>query len=163
MIKAYIDYFRDAVKLSEEEFLEAHPYWVLVVEPFASVEASAYATRASAPEKGHDRGVAALVKRPGSNEFRMMVTIGRAKNNDVHIPCDDVSKFHAYVLNNPKEETPQFADAGSTFGSEVDGERLKPRVPTPLSSGMRIQIGSVQALCFAPGAFREHLLEQKKS
>lgn len=158
MIRAYTDYQRDASTLSQEEFLAQHPHWVLVVEPFASEEAPAYATRAASPERGHDRGVAVLQKRAGSNAFRMMVTIGRAKNNDVQIPCDDVSKFHAYVLNNPKEETPQFADAGSTFGSEVDGERLKPRVPLPLVSGMQIQIGSVHVACYSPQGFLEHLL-----
>lgn len=160
MIQSYADFLRDASTLSEEEFLARHPSWVLVVEPFASQEAAAYATRASSAERGHDRGVAPPLKRPGSNAFRMMVTIGRAKNNDVHIPCEDVSKFHAYVLNNPKEPTPQFADAGSTFGSQVDGHRVKPRVPTALSSGMRIQIGSVHAVCYSPQDLRDHLLAQ---
>jgi pSer/pThr/pTyr-binding forkhead associated (FHA) protein len=160
VIQAYTDYLRDASSLSEEEFFSAHPHWVLVVEPFASVEVSAYATRAAAPERGHDRGVAPLTKRPNSNAFKLMVTIGRSKNSDVEIPCDDVSKFHAYVLNNPKEDTPQFADAGSTFGTEIDGERLEPRVPTSLVSGMQIRIGSVRAVCYSPRGFREHLLER---
>ena len=158
MIQAYTDYLRDASLLSEAEFLAQHPHWVLVVEPFASEEAAAYTTRAASPGRGHDRGVAVLQKRAGSNAFKLMVTIGRSKNNDVQIPCDDVSKFHAYVLNNPKEDTPQFADAGSTFGSEIDGERLTPRVPTSLASGMRIQIGSVHALCLSPQGFLGHLL-----
>lgn len=162
MIQAYTDFQRDAINLTRQEFLAQHAHSVLVIEPFANEESAVYMTRAASPERGHGRSVAVLTKRAGSNDFKMMVTIGRAKNNDVQIPCDDVSKFHAYVLHKPSEDKFQFADAGSTFGTEIDGERVKARVPHTLRSGMRIQFGSVDAVYYAPADFLAHLLESGK-
>ena len=42
-------------------------------------------------------------------------------DNDVVIPADDISKFHAYLLQKPREPGFFFADAGSTFGTTLDG------------------------------------------
>ena len=88
-----------------------------------------------------------------------MVTIGRAKNNDVLIPADDVSKFHAYVLRRPRQEGVFFADAGSTFGTKVDGEVLAPRQPVRLESGALVEFGSVRATFYSPESFRAFLIQ----
>lgn len=162
MIQNFSDFQRDARLLSEDEFLGQNPHPVLVVEPFATREDSAYVTRTASPaseEKGHERGVAVLAKRSEKDAFRMMITIGRAKSSDVYIPCEDVSKFHAYVLTKPNQGPLSFADAGSTFGTLLNGVRLEAREATPLAAGTEIQFGSVRTTFYTPEAFRELLLQ----
>lgn len=157
MIQDLFEFVRDARDLSGTEFLARHPHPVLLVEPFSSQEAMGYQTRAPNPEQGHDRGVAVLAKREGANAFRLMVTIGRARHNDVLIPADDVSKFHAYVLQRPRDEGVFLADAGSTFGTRVAGETLAPRQPVRLASGSELELGSVRATFFLPEDFLAYL------
>lgn len=159
MIEDLFEFIRDARDLDEQGFLKRHPHPVLLVEPFASQETMGYQTRVPTPETGHDRGVLVLAKREDANAFRLMVTIGRAKNNDVLIPADDVSKFHAYLLQRPRQEGVFFADAGSTFGTKVNGEALAPRQPLRLESGALIEFGSVRTTFYSPESFREFLVE----
>jgi pSer/pThr/pTyr-binding forkhead associated (FHA) protein len=52
----------------------------------------------------------------------MMVTVGRAANNDIVLPYDSISKFHAYFSNVGNTWT--LTDAKSTNGSFVMGRKL---------------------------------------
>ena len=159
MIVDLFDFVREARDLDEQAFLARYPDPVLLVEPFSSQETMGYQTRVPAPETGHDRGVVLLSKREEANAFRLMVTIGRAKNNDVLIPADDISKFHAYLLRRPRQEGVFFADAGSTFGTKVNGEQLAPRQPVELHSGASIEFGTVRTTYYSPESFRALLLQ----
>src|SRR5688500_13980839 len=59
-----------------------------------------------------------LRKREGSNAFTLMVTIGRAPNNDLVLADRRVSKFHAYFRHVGNTWT--ISDANSTNGTRVD-------------------------------------------
>jgi hypothetical protein len=93
--------------------------------------------------------VAALTKRPGANPFGLMVTIGRAQNNDVVLNHGAVSKFHAYLRK--LGDSWLLSDAGSTNGTGVDGVPLARERSIPLKSGARILLGGeVQLELLAP-------------
>lgn len=93
--------------------------------------------------------VASLSKRPGANPFGLMVTIGRAQNNDVVLNHGSVSKFHAYLRR--IGESWLLSDAGSTNGTGVDGVPLARERSVPLKSGAKILLGGeVQLELLAP-------------
>lgn len=84
-----------------------------------------------------------VVKRPGANPFTLMITLGRAANNDIQISFSDISKFHAYLSRG--EGGWVLTDAGSTNGTFLAGSRLKPRSPTGVEHGTEIGLASLQA------------------
>ncbi|MBI3724261.1 FHA domain-containing protein, partial [bacterium] len=97
----------------------------------AIASAIAHATKAEAlpPLQGYE-----VRKRPGANAFALMVTIGRAMNNDIVVPHQSVSKFHASLARGPGGEW-AITDSSSN-GTWVDGDRLvakQPRVLHPPS------------------------------
>jgi hypothetical protein len=141
-----------------EEFFERHPHPVLVVAPFAAEDDPRFKTVAGAPgsESSGLWWIAPVAKRPGSNVFTSMVTIGRARNNDIELKTSAVSKFHAYVTLGP--DGPTLVDAGSTFGTYVGDKRLTPRGERhPLSTGDVLRLGAVSMTYMDPAAFHAHL------
>lgn len=101
--------------------------------------------------------VAPLEKRPGSNAFTLMVTLGRAANNDIVLAHPAVSKFHAYARRLGDEWL--LSDAGSSNGTEVDGVAVRPPGAAPLRSGTRVLLGGAVELQLLDAAGLERLLE----
>lgn len=158
MLRPLHAFLQHATGASQDEFLAVHPDPVLLIAPFASEEDPRFNTVAGAP-RPHEGGlswVATVAKRPGSNVFTAMVTIGRARNNDIELNASTVSKFHAYVTLDPSG--PMLVDAGSTFGTFVLDHRLVPRRERhPLRSGDGVRVGSVAMTFLDAPAFYEHL------
>lgn len=157
MLRPIQAFLQDAVHAPLEEFFERHPHPVLLVAPFAAEEDPRFKTVAGGgPDAGGVWWVAPVTKRPGSNVFTAMVTIGRARNNDVELNASTVSKFHAYVTLGPGG--PMLVDAGSTFGTYVGEHRLTPRAERhPLRTGDLLRVGAVSLTYLEPAAFHEHL------
>ncbi|MCO5165369.1 MAG: FHA domain-containing protein [Planctomycetes bacterium] len=161
MLRPLHAFLQDAAR-PLESFFERHPHPVLVVAPFESEEDPRFRTVAGAPRPAAPRGafegawVAPVTKRPGSNVFTAMVTLGRARNNDIELNASTVSKFHAYVT---LEATgPVLVDAGSTFGTFVNGQRLSPRRERHLlRSGDEVRAGQVVMTFLDPPAFLDLL------
>lgn len=128
---------------------------IFIIDPFQPVDDSGFRTLPgqsgdATPAVGHLVG--RLLKRPGSNAFATMITIGRAANNDVEVPAKDVSKFHAYVRTEA-DGTMSFTDAGSSFGTTLDGRKLEPRFErAPLVDGVEIRLGSTVRMVFVAAA-----------
>jgi hypothetical protein len=99
-----------------------------------------------------------LVKRD-VNKFASMITLGRSASNDVRINLPSVSKFHAYFTFVPRDNTWWLADANSSNGTFVNGERLRPeKGRTKLEAGNAIRIGpDVTARFFDAGSFQNFL------
>lgn len=85
-------------------------------------------------------------KRRDSNAFAMMITLGRAPNDDLVIPDQRVSKFHAYFRRLGQQWT--INDANSMNGTWVDGQRISPDRSAPLRSGSTIRIADTLELVF---------------
>lgn len=82
--------------------------------------------------------VAALEKRSSSNAFDLMITLGRAPNNDLVLPHPRISKFHAYVRL--QGDAWQLVDVGSTNGTRLDELELVPHRPVELRSGSQLRL-----------------------
>ncbi|MHC5037302.1 MAG: FHA domain-containing protein [Planctomycetota bacterium] len=79
--------------------------------------------------------IVAQVTKSDRNSFHNMVTVGRATNNDIIIQHASVSKFHAYFRTDPKSGEVSIADAGSSYGSELNGMPILKDDPHPIQSG----------------------------
>ncbi|MEP6755775.1 MAG: FHA domain-containing protein [Chthonomonadales bacterium] len=74
--------------------------------------------------------------------------VGR-ENCDVLIMDGTVSRRHA--LLNVTGETVTLTDFGSTNGTQVDGVRLSPNLPTPVTVGSNLRFGSASMTLAQPG------------
>ncbi len=157
MLEQLFRFMASAHRQPREQFVAEHPDCVFVVEPFARA-AGGFATSAGAPSLGQETAVARIRKREGANAFGIMVTIGRARNNDVEINSPDVSKFHAYVMFGAAPGEATLTDAGSTYGTFVGARQLKAREDrVPLRPGDEVRVGSVRMTFHTPGSFYDFL------
>jgi hypothetical protein len=103
--------------------------------------------------------VCPLVKRD-VNKFASMITLGRAANNDIRLNLPSISKFHAYFTHVQSNNTWYVADANSSNGTFVNGERLKSdRNRLKLENGAAIRLGTdVTMRFFESKSFYEFLL-----
>ncbi len=86
--------------------------------------------------------VCPLVKRD-VNKFASMITLGRAANNDIRLNLPSISKFHAYFTHVQSNDTWFLADANSSNGTFVNGEKLKgDHNRIKLENGTGIRLGS---------------------
>jgi FHA domain len=94
------------------------------------------------------QGIMPVAKDATRNALGMMVTLGRAKNNDLVVPDRRVSKFHLYFRELGGEWS--VVDANSTNGSRLDGVEMVPERSYPIRSGARIELS---------GGIMVHVLE----
>ena len=131
--------------LDAATFATRYPHAVLLIEePTAPPETSKFRTLAGEAQgelPPHSRkGRLVRVRKRGGNPFAMMITIGRAPNNDIVIPGNDISKFHAFLCQQGTEWT--ISDGGSTNGTFVEGEQLPVRAPRSLRPGTVVTLGA---------------------
>ncbi|MEZ6184908.1 MAG: FHA domain-containing protein [Planctomycetota bacterium] len=105
--------------------------------------------------------VAPLSKSPHSSAFLGKITVGRAGENDIHLQCQGVSKFHAYFENDP-ELGWVLVDGGSTYGTYVEDVLVSRQERVPLSSGARIRFGGLRAVFYNPPEFVSYLQTLKR-
>lgn len=106
-------------------------------------------TKEAVTESGERRGAMVLPvsKREGANAFGMMITIGRAANNDLVIEHQKVSKFHAYFRK--AESGWRVCDANSRNGTQVGELTLEPgQEGHEVRSGQRVMLGKAVELVF---------------
>ena len=148
--------------LSEAAFLERYPTPVVALTLAEAEEKTAeFMTLSGAPlpptgrvnaEAPGDSGVVQLVTvcKRGANPFAHMITIGRARNNDICVSTNDVSKFHAYLSKRP-DGVWQITDAGSTNGTFYQGRRIAARMAHELPNGDSVLLGSTKlTLLYGP-------------
>jgi len=70
------------------------------------------------------------------------VTIGRAGASSVRLRDPSVSRLHARVRPGPAVGCPMLEDAGSTYGTWLDGRRVS--APAALHDGATIRVGDVE-------------------
>jgi FHA domain len=148
---------RFAAEHSLEEFVAEYPHPYLLVEPFLELEDTGFNTDELSVAKGGTTPLLAPVaKAEGKNPFSAMVTIGRAGRNDITLRADGISKFHAYLMVDI-EGTVSLTDAGSSFGTFVDGEQLPVRTKRDLRPGQTVSFGGVNAAFYTPPLLYERM------
>lgn len=138
-------YLSQAEYLSREEFLGEFPRHYLCYLTGEREENTAnFQTLAGEISQSVDGSeflhVVPLAKREGGNPFGMMITLGRANNNDVPIPVSGVSKFHGFF--SLRGEDWFLTDAGSLNGTWVGGERIESRASAKVELGAEITLSN---------------------
>lgn len=75
-----------------------------------------------------------------ANPWRERISIGRARNNDIVLQDNSVSKLHAHIAITEEREL-HLTDAGSRNGTKVNGERIASSDPVILKGDDRIAVG----------------------
>lgn len=108
-------------------------------------------------EQNADSEVIPLRKRPGANSFALMITLGRALNNDIVVDHRTVSKFHLYFRRDA-EGLWSVTDASSSNGTHVGGLKIKPDEPTGVQPGSSLYLGrSIRIVFYEPEALYQQL------
>jgi hypothetical protein len=171
------DYASELRKLGRTQFLSAYPTPVLVHHFGRAAEAVAARKRTLTTEAkfrtqgrpGVANGAAVLAgdrsdlearvhpikKRPG-NPYPDTVTMGRADSNDIVVAYDNLSKLHAYFTRSPAGGL-LVADAGSTNGTWLAGERLAPNESVKVAERDQLALGEHTFEIFMPTALADWL------
>ena len=95
-----------------------------------------------------------------ANAFGMGITVGRTDNNDIVIPDQSVSRFHAYFQKDAKSELWKLTDAESKNGTFINGSRLAPQEGVVVENGARLKFGDMEVVLMAADAFFEYVRVQ---
>lgn len=74
-----------------------------------------------------------FVTKRSTNAFSMMVTVGRAENNDIVLRNGKISKFHAYFNESGSDWS--LTDGNSSNGTYLHNQRLTPNTRYPIPDG----------------------------
>ena len=88
----------------------------------------------------------------GDTAYVDRISVGRARNKDIVLRHQSVSKFHGWFEVDERAVF-YFTDADSKNRTRVNGTLLFPRERSPLQSGDVIRFGSVEAFLCAPQVF----------
>ena len=101
-----------------------------------------------------------LVSREPQSD-QQAVTLGRLASNDIVIAEASVSKAHASFALEPGSDA-TITDLGSRNGTTVNGKRIPPHTPWPISFGDPIVVGGVAVMLIGAGALWEIISAQIK-
>ena len=144
------------------EFLARHPEPAMILEPFGERSAQSIDTPSGADPAAFARTTTGAVASPqmfaGSsgnmvhpdarvvwlvksdrNPFAGLVTLGRAKNNDIVLPHPSISKMHAIFHQGPNQWL--IEDRKSTNGTFLDGVKLVSEKRYTLNEGASLRLG----------------------
>lgn len=158
-VRPYFAFLRELGTLSEQDFLARvtvpHLYFPNLPELgsdelFTTIKFQVGQANSPAP-LGEGQGIIPVAKAADGNAFAMMITMGRAPNNDLVIPDGRVSKFHAYFRQ--VGDRWMITDANSTNGTAVNGVQIAPDRSVEVHSGDQLEMaGSLRASFLLPKA-----------
>jgi len=137
-IEYLIEYMRIVPTMSGPEFLAEFPHPFLVqakpITPHGEELPQFTTTRFNRGDLVASTGqllrlqgqarVCKVVKKEG-NVFKDMISVGRARNNDIALPYTSVSKFHAFFRKRGDDGPYVLSDAKSTNRTLVNDEEVK--------------------------------------
>jgi hypothetical protein len=98
------------------------------------------------------------IKKSDRNEEAEVIILGRSGENDLPIPHPSISKRHAYFRIDPETEKVTVEEAGSTYGTLLNGEPLVKERPVALENRATfVFAGSALATFFDPRGLYEFL------
>lgn len=148
--------------LDQKRFLAGFPAPFLMVDPgprlMTEEQIRPYtvtSTAARMAEMEADSGVLDPLKilavplvKSDRNAFPNMISLGRSANNDVVVSHPRVSKFHAFFKKNPATGALSVWDAGSTYGTAVNGLALPEGKAGPLETRCVIELGGAVRITY---------------
>jgi pSer/pThr/pTyr-binding forkhead associated (FHA) protein len=155
VLTSYAEFLRSHAGQAREDFLEEvrdpHLFIPSLAPAGTADEPTSFATMRFTPggARGGPNDGAMIIpvrKRRDSNAFAMMITLGRAPNNDLVIPDQRVSKFHAYFRKLGQQW--MINDANSMNGTWVDGEPIPSDRSAPLKPGSSIRLAETLEMIF---------------
>lgn len=164
MTLVWRDFVHEHARWSRGDFVAAFREPHLLLPPLGEPdEATSFLTvklgadAADRFARGAVETLAPVRKRSDSNAFAMMVTLGRASNNDIVVPDRRVSKFHCYLRRIAAAWA--ISDASSMNGTWVDGHPVPPQSSLPLGASARVRLADGLELEFLePEALFERVL-----
>jgi hypothetical protein len=96
------------------------------------------------PRAGEPMVLPVLKGSSRANAFGMGITVGRTDNNDLVVPDQSVSRFHAYFQQDAKSGVWKLTDAESKNGTFIDGTKMKAQEPATLQSGQQLRFGEIE-------------------
>lgn len=118
-------------------------------EVMGALEAARHMARMS--EAVHPDARLEWLKKSERNPFGALITVGRARNNDVVIEHPTVSKLH--VIFTRVSGGWQVSDEGSSNGTFLNGVKLTAREKRPVSDGDSLRFGpDIVGRFFEPGS-----------
>ena len=149
--------------LSREEFLAQiqDPYVMLVRSSTHSGSGSGFHTvkftKEAVDSASEDQAnLLPVRKRADGNAFGIMITMGRASNNDLVIPNQKISKFHAYFRQ--MGSSWRISDANSRNGTFLDGVEVPKEQGSEIQNGARIKLAkTVELIFYTPAGLFERL------
>lgn len=115
-----------------------------------------------APHTGFAPGMARWVfriKRGPHSQFDF-ISLGRNHGNDILVPDESISRFHAFFRELPWGLS--LVDAKSANGTWASGARVPPQGmgdPVPVSSGEAVRFGDIRGVVLDPAGLH-HLLQK---
>lgn len=101
-----------------------------------------------------------VVKSQGKqNPLSMGITVGRTESNDLVFPDASVSRFHAYLRQDPKGGW-RLVDAESRNGSWIGPLKVPPSAATEIPDGARLKFGDIEVTFFQPSSFLSFLRQR---
>jgi hypothetical protein len=178
LFPTYAEFHKANGTEEKRRFLAKFPHPFLLVDLAAPKNTGKdYATFpvASKREKSTEfeatlHGVSTLIVMPvvksSRNTFRDKITVGRSDNNDLIIQHNSVSKLHAFFRKDPCAERFSIYDAGSSFGTLVNGKAATPENGCELESGDTILFAmGISSNFFTSADFHDymHLLKRAEN
>jgi pSer/pThr/pTyr-binding forkhead associated (FHA) protein len=140
----------EAARATMSEFDERFPGFYMVTQASDSGEPSRELSSSlitlveglAGPRKRGVLDVARVQKRHGANRYASMITLGRARDNDLLFNDISVSKMHAWIRRTDAGGW-SITDAGSRNGTFVNATRVG-REPHPLPVDATVRLGLVE-------------------
>lgn len=157
---------------SREQFVEEFPHPFLVVRHRSDAAASQWSFKTqtlsssnfAVAEFMEKEGVTVApevmeyevfeVKKFPGNPWPERISVGRAKNNDIVLSDNSVSKLHGHFVDAGEGEL-ALIDAGSRNGSKVGQDALTPSQPRVVASGESVTFGAATLTFLSSGAMFE--------
>lgn len=89
------------------------------------------------------------IQKTQANPWRDRISIGRARNNDIVLLDNSISKLHAHLMVGTSNGT-TITDAGSRNGTQVGQRLLQAQEPCSLNSGDTLLLGRLEMLFLTP-------------
>jgi hypothetical protein len=138
-------------ELGPERFAAAHPHPFLVtlrarppiegVLSFRTVAVSRHRLAGAPARISLASELCYPVRKTSRNPYSSQITLGRARNNDVIIRMQEVSKGHAALFNRG-DDVWGIQDLGSTNGTMVNDERVSTSNRSDLGDGDVLSLGA---------------------